>query len=155
KRGAARAVLSTSEQNAARLDFFDEKGKERAAVVADHSGSVFLLFDRKARMRAALGTGRHDGEFTLFDSAGQSRVDLHAPDAGWTSVQLSDAQGRQRAALQVMDLSAEYSLGTYLDLSSRGQDSSRVSVGAGEDTARFGLSKYPSNLYSSVDIDVS
>ena len=55
----------------------DEKGKERASLVADNAGSVFLV---------------------MFDSAGKTRANLSVSNDG-PSLVFYDAAGRQRAIL--------------------------------------------------------
>ena len=53
----------------------DEKGKERASLVADRAGSVFLvLFDATGKTRANLSVGNDGPSLVFYDSNGRQRT---------------------------------------------------------------------------------
>jgi len=53
----------------------DEKGKERASLVADSAGSVFLvMFDAAGKTRANLSVGNDGPSLVFYDSAGRQRT---------------------------------------------------------------------------------
>jgi hypothetical protein len=55
----------------------DEKGKERASLVADGAGSVFLvLFDAAGKTRANLSVGNDGPALIFYDPSGQARTIL-------------------------------------------------------------------------------
>ena len=52
----------------------DGSGKDRASLVADGAGSVFLvLFDTNGRARADLSVGNYGPSLTFYDPSGQAR----------------------------------------------------------------------------------
>jgi len=55
----------------------DGSGKDRASLVADRAGSVFLvLFDTKGKTRADLSVGNYGPSLTFYDPSGQARTVL-------------------------------------------------------------------------------
>ena len=69
----------------------DEKGKERASLVADGAGSVFLvMFDAAGKTRANLSVSNDGPSLVFYDTAGQQRtiigsttlVGSHVNDSG-------------------------------------------------------------------------
>jgi hypothetical protein len=53
----------------------DGKGKERASLVADNAGSVFLvMFDAAGKTRANLSVGNDGPSLVLYDASGQQRT---------------------------------------------------------------------------------
>jgi len=53
----------------------DEKGKERASLVADGAGSVFLvMFDAAGKTRANLSVSNDGPSLVLYDPSGQQRT---------------------------------------------------------------------------------
>jgi hypothetical protein len=53
----------------------DEKGKERASLVADSAGSVFLvMFDAAGKTRANLSVGNDGPSLVLYDATGRQRT---------------------------------------------------------------------------------
>ena len=53
----------------------DEKGKERASLVADGAGSVFLvMFDTNGRTRANLSVGNDGPSLVFYDANGRQRT---------------------------------------------------------------------------------
>jgi hypothetical protein len=53
----------------------DSRGKERASLVADNAGSVFLvMFDTAGKTRVNLSTGNEGPSLLLYDSAGRERT---------------------------------------------------------------------------------
>ncbi len=66
-----------SEVRAQHFILVDTKGKERASLVADQAGSVFLvLFDAKEKNRLQLSVGNEGPSLTLHDASGQARAIL-------------------------------------------------------------------------------
>lgn len=55
----------------------DGNGKDRASLVADGAGSVFLvLFDTNGKTRADLSVGNYGPSLTFYDPSGQARTVL-------------------------------------------------------------------------------
>jgi hypothetical protein len=55
----------------------DERGKERASLVADNAGSVFLvMFDATGKTRANLSVGNEGPSLVLYDATGRQRTIL-------------------------------------------------------------------------------
>jgi hypothetical protein len=53
----------------------DEKGKERASLVADNAGSVFLvMFDAAGKTRANLSVSNDGPSLVLYDATGRQRT---------------------------------------------------------------------------------
>jgi hypothetical protein len=53
----------------------DSKGNERASLVADDAGSVFLvMFDAKRKTRVNLSAGNEGPSLVFYDQAGQQRT---------------------------------------------------------------------------------
>jgi hypothetical protein len=53
----------------------DSKGNERASLVADDAGSVFLvMFDTKRKTRMNLSVGNEGSSLVLYDQGGQQRT---------------------------------------------------------------------------------
>ena len=53
----------------------DEKGKDRASLVADGAGTVFLvMFDAAGKTRANLSVGNDGPSLVLYDTFGQQRT---------------------------------------------------------------------------------
>lgn len=53
----------------------DEKGKERASLVADHAGSVFLvMFDAAGKTRSHLSVGNDGPSLVFYDASGRQRA---------------------------------------------------------------------------------
>jgi hypothetical protein len=57
----------------------DDKGKDRASLVADGAGSVFLvLFDAAGKTRANLSVGNDGPSLVFYDASGQPRTIIGA-----------------------------------------------------------------------------
>ena|SRR5881397_1648136 len=55
----------------------DSSGRDRASLVADGAGSVFLvLFDTNGKTRADLSVGNYGPSLTFYDPPGQARAVL-------------------------------------------------------------------------------
>src|SRR5689334_11664682 len=71
-------VTSKSVEEEVRARHFvlvDPKGKERASLVADNAGSVFLvMFDGAGKTRANLSVGNDGPSLVLYDASGQQRT---------------------------------------------------------------------------------
>lgn len=53
----------------------DDRGKERASLVADQAGSVFLvMFDAAGKTRANLSVGNDGPSLVLYDATGRQRT---------------------------------------------------------------------------------
>lgn len=98
-----------SEVRAQHFVLMDEKGKERASLVADGAGSVFLvMFDTNQKTRAQLSVSNDGPSLVFFDPSGQARtiigsttlVPSHVMDNGVaqkapaSSIVLFDRSGR-------------------------------------------------------------
>ena len=67
--------LVESEVRAEHFILVDAKGKERASLVADGAGSVFLvMFDAAGKTRANLSVGNEGPSLIFYDPSGQARA---------------------------------------------------------------------------------
>src|SRR5438876_6472759 len=73
----ARPPLVESEVRSQHFVLVDEKGKERASLVADGAGSVFLvMFDTAGKTRANLSVSNDGPALVFYDATGQARTIL-------------------------------------------------------------------------------
>src|SRR5258705_2856144 len=64
-----------AEVRSQRFTLVDSKGNERASLVADNAGSVFLvMFDSSGKTRANLSVGNEGPSLVFYDVAGQQRT---------------------------------------------------------------------------------
>jgi hypothetical protein len=64
-----------AEVRAQHFTLVDSKGKERASLVADNAGSVFLvMFDTARKTRANLSVSNEGPSLVFYDAAGQQRT---------------------------------------------------------------------------------
>lgn len=64
-----------AEVRAQHFTLVDSKGKERASLVADNAGSVFLvMFDTARKTRASLSVSNEGPSLVFYDAAGQQRT---------------------------------------------------------------------------------
>jgi hypothetical protein len=72
-----RAVSVETEVRSRNFVLLDEKGKERASLVADSAGSVFLvMFDAAGKTRTHLSVGNEGPALIFYDPSGQARTIL-------------------------------------------------------------------------------
>jgi hypothetical protein len=72
-----RPVSVEAEVRSRNFVLVDEKGKERASLVADGAGSVFLvMFDAAGKTRTHLSVGNDGPALTFYDPSGQARTIL-------------------------------------------------------------------------------
>jgi len=81
--GQASGVANVQDEVRARqISLVDDKGKERASLVGDNSGSVFLvMFDRAGKSRVNLSVSNDGTALTFFDPSGQARTILGSTTA--------------------------------------------------------------------------
>lgn len=64
-----------SEVRSAHFVLVDSNGRDRASLVADNAGSVFLImFDAKSKTRASLSVGNEGPSLVFYDPAGKPRT---------------------------------------------------------------------------------
>jgi hypothetical protein len=69
------ATLVENEVRSHHFVLVDEKGKERASLVADYAGSVFLvMFDAAGKTRANLSVSNDGPSLVLYDASGRPRT---------------------------------------------------------------------------------
>jgi hypothetical protein len=69
------AASVETEVRARHFVLVDSRGKERASLVADDAGSVFLvMFDTAGKTRVNLSTGNEGPSLVLYDASGQQRT---------------------------------------------------------------------------------
>ena len=105
----ARQPVVENEVRAHQIILVDDKGKERASLVADNAGSVFLVMsDTKGKSRVNLSVSNDGPTLTFFDPSGKARtivgsttaVPSHVNDNGVaelappSSVVLFDSKGK-------------------------------------------------------------
>ena|SRR5437867_10102845 len=75
---ASRPRAVTEDQvRAQQFVLVDRTGQDRASLVADSAGSVFLvLFDANGKTRADLSVGNYGPSLTFYDPSGQARMVL-------------------------------------------------------------------------------
>ena len=77
QRVEANRVPVEAEVRAQHFVLVDTNGKERASLVADSAGSVFLvLFDARQKTRVQLSVGNEGPSLTFHDPGGQARTIL-------------------------------------------------------------------------------
>ena len=70
------------EVRARQIILMDDKGKERASLVTDNSGSIFLVMsDRNGKTRVNLSVSNDGPTMTFFDPSGQARTILGSTTA--------------------------------------------------------------------------
>ena len=75
--GAQARQTAQDEVRAHQIILVDEKGKERASLVADNAGSVFLIMaDSAGKTRVNLSVSNDGPSLVFFDRAGQARTIL-------------------------------------------------------------------------------
>src|SRR5258706_4877648 len=74
---AVRPPIVEAEVRSQHFVLVDEKGKERASLVADGAGSVFLvMFDSVGKTRANLSVSNDGPSLVFYDPSGQARTIL-------------------------------------------------------------------------------
>jgi hypothetical protein len=74
-RSRHRSLLSNRRSRANHFILVDEKGRERASLVADQAGSVFLvMFDANGKTRANLSVSNDGPSLVLYDPTGRQRT---------------------------------------------------------------------------------
>lgn len=72
---AAPRPVTEAEVRSHHFVLVDEKGKERASLVADRAGSVFLvMFDANGKTRANLSVGNDGPSLVFYDANGRQRT---------------------------------------------------------------------------------
>ena len=75
KRASAERSVVEDLVRARQFVLVDQSGKDRASLVTDAAGSVFLImFDRNGKPRADLSVGNFGPSLTLLDPSGQARA---------------------------------------------------------------------------------
>ena len=75
KRASAERSIVEDLVRARQFVLVDQSGKDRASLVTDAAGSVFLImFDRNGKPRADLSVGNFGPSLTLLDPSGQARA---------------------------------------------------------------------------------
>ena len=75
-------AATISELRSEHFVLVDSQGKERASLVADRAGSVFLvLFDAAAKTRATLSVSNDGPSLAFYDPSGQVRTILGSTNA--------------------------------------------------------------------------
>jgi len=75
--GAQARQAVENEVRAHQIVLVDERGKERASLVADNAGSVFLVMSDKAgKTRVSLSVSNDGPSLTFLDPSGQARTIL-------------------------------------------------------------------------------
>jgi hypothetical protein len=73
--GPPRNPIIEEEVRAEHFTLVDAKGKERASIVADGAGSVFLvMFDAAGKTRANISVGNDGPSLIFYDPSGQART---------------------------------------------------------------------------------
>jgi hypothetical protein len=68
-------TITEAEVRSSHFVLVDSNGRERASLVADNAGSVFLvMFDAARRTRANLSVGNEGPSLVLYDAAGRQRT---------------------------------------------------------------------------------
>lgn len=109
ERTQGRQTLDEDEVRARQIILVDDKGKERASLVSDNTGSVFLVMaDKAGKARVNLSINNDGPALTFFDPSGKARTILgstaavpsHVNDNGIaevappSSIVLFDRQGK-------------------------------------------------------------
>ncbi len=81
--GQARGVANVQDEVRARhFVLVDDKGKERASLVSDNTGAVFLvMYDKAGKARVNLSVGNDAPALTFLDRSGQARTILGSTTA--------------------------------------------------------------------------
>jgi hypothetical protein len=73
----ARLTVEQDELRARQIILVDDKGKERASLVTDNAGSVFLMMaDKAGKARINLSVSNDGPNLTFLDPSGQARTIL-------------------------------------------------------------------------------
>jgi hypothetical protein len=77
ERTQIRQTIEQYEVRAQQITLVDDKGKERASLVTDNAGSVFLMMaDKAGKARINLSVSNDGPTLTLLDPSGQARTIL-------------------------------------------------------------------------------
>ncbi len=100
-----RAELSTDENHAPLLEFFDEAGRVRAEIGTLANGQPISRFrDAGGRTRMQLEVGASGGVWSLWDAAGKKLAGFGTNEAGRPVLHLNDLEtGNSRLALYMAD----------------------------------------------------
>src|SRR2546426_1393865 len=125
KRASAERSVVEDLVRARQFVLVDQSGKDRASLVTDAAGSVFLImFDRNGKPRADLSVGNFGPSLTLLDPSGQARavfgstmlVGSHVSDNGAvertpaSSIVLFDRKDRKSTRLNSSHLVISYAV---------------------------------------------